>query len=54
MRNPMGKYSGEHRNITVGGGVGYFDATKEFVSAVEDNPVLEGWGNKIVVIGDGR
>lgn len=34
--------------------VGYFDATEEFVSAVEDNPVLEGWGNKIVVIGDGR
>ncbi|MCI9047248.1 MAG: hypothetical protein HFG71_08225 [Hungatella sp.] len=53
MRNPMGKYSGEHRNIE-GVGVGYFDATEEFVSAVEDNPVLEGWGNKIVVIGDGR
>lgn len=34
--------------------VGYFDPTKEFVSAVEDNPVLEGWGNKIVVIDGGR
>ena len=33
--------------------VGYFDATEEFVRAVEDNPVLEGWGNKIVLIGPG-
>jgi len=32
--------------------VGTFDATEEFVSAVENNPVLEGWGNKIVVISD--
>lgn len=30
--------------------VGTFDATDEFVSAVENNPVLEGWGNKIVNI----
>lgn len=30
--------------------VGHFDATEEFVSAVENNPVLEGWGNKIVQI----
>lgn len=30
--------------------VGYFDASEEFVSAVENNPVLEGWGNKIVQI----
>lgn len=30
--------------------VGYFDATDEFVEAVEENPVLEGWGNKIVRI----
>lgn len=30
--------------------VGYFDVTEEFVSAVKNNPVLEGWGNKIVLI----
>ena len=30
--------------------VGYFDYTEEFVSAVENNPVLEGWGNKLVFI----
>ncbi len=30
--------------------IGTFDATEEFISAVEDNPVLEGWGNKIVSI----
>lgn len=30
--------------------VGYFDCTEEFVSAVENNPVLEGWGNKLVLI----
>lgn len=30
--------------------IGTFDATDEFVSAVENNPVLEGWGNQIVVI----
>lgn len=30
--------------------VGYFDFTEEFKLAVENNPVLEGWGNKIVLI----
>lgn len=30
--------------------VGYFDNTDAFRSAVENNPVLEGWGNKIVLI----
>lgn len=30
--------------------VGYFDFTEELKSAVEDNPVLEGWGNKLVFI----
>ncbi|MCM1039668.1 MAG: cyclophilin-like fold protein [Ruminococcus sp.] len=30
--------------------VGYFDYTDEFVEAVENNPVLEGWNNKIVLI----
>lgn len=34
--------------------VGHFDVTEEFVSAVEDNPVLEGWGNKIVNISAGE
>lgn len=34
--------------------VGTFDATETFVSAVENNPVLEGWGNKIIVISDGE
>lgn len=34
--------------------VGYFDNTEEFRSAVENNPVLEGWGNKIVQISDGE
>jgi len=34
--------------------VGYFDYTDEFVTAVEENPVLEGWGNKIVRIGKGE
>lgn len=33
--------------------VGYFDVTDEFIRAVEDNPVLEGWGNKIVLISPG-
>ncbi|MCM1560564.1 MAG: cyclophilin-like fold protein [Butyrivibrio sp.] len=31
--------------------VGYFDATDEFIETVENNPVLEGWGNKIISIG---
>lgn len=30
--------------------IGYFDATDHFITAVEENPVLEGWGNKIVQI----
>lgn len=30
--------------------IGTFDATDEFVNAVENNPVLEGWGNKIIQI----
>lgn len=30
--------------------IGTFDATQEFVTAVEENPMLEGWGNKIVHI----
>lgn len=30
--------------------VGYFEATDEFVNAVRNNPVLEGWGNKIIQI----
>lgn len=30
--------------------IGTFDATEEFVAAVEENPVLEGWGNKIIQI----
>ncbi len=33
--------------------VGYFEPTPEFISAVENNPVLEGWGNKIVIIEPG-
>ncbi len=33
--------------------VGTFDATEKFVTAVEENPVLEGWGNKIVNISIG-
>lgn len=31
--------------------VGNIEDSEEFRSAVEDNPVLEGWGNKIVHIG---
>ncbi len=33
--------------------VGYFDYTDEFLKAVQDNPVLEGWGNKIVQVTKG-
>lgn len=33
--------------------VGYFDFTEEFKSAVENNPVVEGWGNKLVFIQPG-
>ncbi len=32
--------------------VGYFDYTEEFLDAVEKNPVVEGWGNKIICISD--
>lgn len=42
-----GEISGEYTLV------GHFDATEEFVSAVENNPVLEGWGNKIVSISPG-
>lgn len=34
--------------------IGYIDPSKAFVEAVEDNPVLEGWGNKIVRISHSR
>ena len=34
--------------------IGRFDATDEFVSAVENNPVQEGWGNQLVLISDGE
>ncbi|MCI9081836.1 MAG: hypothetical protein HFI70_05905 [Lachnospiraceae bacterium] len=34
--------------------VGYFDYSEEFLEAVQNNPVLEGWGNKIVNISDGE
>lgn len=30
--------------------VGTFEATEDFITAVEENPVLEGWGNKIIQI----
>ena len=42
-----GEISGEYTLV------GHFDATEEFISAVENNPVLEGWGNKIVSISPG-
>ncbi len=32
--------------------VGYFDYTEEFLDVVEKNPVVEGWGNKIISISD--
>ena len=32
--------------------VGYITNSQDFVDAVENNPVLEGWGNKIVHISD--
>lgn len=34
--------------------IGYIDSSEAFVEAVEDNPVLEGWGNKIVLISDSQ
>ncbi len=33
--------------------VGYFEYTDEFLKAVQDNPVLEGWGNKIIQVSKG-
>jgi len=32
--------------------VGYFDYTEKFLEAVEKNPVVEGWDNKIISISD--
>lgn len=43
-----GEISGEYTLV------GLFDATEEFISAVENNPVLEGWGNKLVHISAGE
>lgn len=34
--------------------VGNIEATDKFITAVEENPVLEGWGNKIVLISAGE
>ena len=34
--------------------IGTFEATDDFIATVENNPVLEGWGNKIVRISDGE
>jgi hypothetical protein len=34
--------------------VGYFDYTNDLLSAVINNPVIEGWGNKIVLIKSGN
>ena len=42
-----GEISGEYTLV------GRFEVTEEFTSAVENNPVLEGWGNKIVNISPG-
>lgn len=30
--------------------IGTFEATEDFITAVEENPVLKGWGNKIIQI----
>lgn len=30
--------------------IGYFDMTEELKDAIENNPVLEGWGNKLIHI----
>lgn len=32
--------------------VGYFDYSEDFLRAVQENPVIEGWGNKLVLISD--
>lgn len=42
-----GEISGEYTLV------GHFEVTEEFTSAVENNPTLEGWGNKIVQISPG-
>lgn len=42
-----GEISGEYTLV------GRFEVTEEFTSAVENNPTLEGWGNKIVNISPG-
>lgn len=34
--------------------VGYFEYSDDFADAVVNNPVVEGWSNKIVVISDGE
>lgn len=34
--------------------IGYFDYTDEFLKAVQDNPVLDSWGNKIILISAGE
>ncbi len=34
--------------------IGYFEDTDEFLEAVQDNPVLEGWGNKIIQVSSGE
>ena len=34
--------------------IGTFEPTEEFVSAVENNPVQEGWGNQLVLISTGE
>ena len=39
-----GEISGEYTLV------GHFDVTDDLISAVENNPVLEGWGNKLVHI----
>lgn len=44
-------YEGDFTEYTK---VGTIEATDEFVAAVEENPVLEGWDNKIVLISDGE
>lgn len=33
--------------------VGYFDFNYELKSAIDNNPVVEGWGNKLVFIRPG-
>lgn len=46
-----------YKDATVSGEytkLGYFDPTKDFVSDVENNPVIEGWSNKIVSIKTGK